>query len=151
MASYIEITLHAQQASVEHSAPPLAHVSVGRAPGSVCPEPLDASAYSFQWTARHDGGALPAVADRGHYALALSSLTEAKATMDLEFQRLLGKAPPAGQGGAGAAGADVADAAAAAAAASAGAASGSSGAAAAGGAKGEGEEEDGRKKARRGQ
>jgi hypothetical protein len=149
-SSYIEITLQAQQASDEPSAPPLAHVSVGRAPGSVCPEPLDSSAYSFQWTARHDGGALPAVADRGHYALALSSLTEAKATMDLEFQRLLGKAPPAGQGGAGAAGAVGADsAAAAAAAASAGAASGSSGAAAAEDAKGE--KEDGRKKARLGQ
>ena len=89
---FVSITLSALSGA---PAPPLAQVHIHRAPGSAHPEPLDASPYSFQWTARHDGGALPAPAATGHYALALSALQEAKASMDLEFQRLLGKAPAA--------------------------------------------------------
>ena len=97
-APYVTITL----AALASPQLPLAQVSISRAPGSAHPEPLDAAPFSFQWTARHDSGALPEPPATGHYALALSALQEAKATMDLEFQRLLGKAPPAaaqGEGG----------------------------------------------------
>jgi hypothetical protein len=102
---FVSITLSALSPS---PAAPLAQVHVVRAPGSAHPEPLDASPYSYQWTARHDGGALPEPSATGHYALALSALQEAKASMDLEFQRLLGKpaagaAGEAGGGGGGAA------------------------------------------------
>ena len=98
---FVSITLSALAPS---PAAPLAQVRVLRAPGSAHPEPLDASPYSYQWTARHDGGALPEPSATGHYALALSALQEAKASMDLEFQRLLGKAPAAAAGAAGEAG-----------------------------------------------
>jgi hypothetical protein len=110
---FVSITLSALSPS---PAAPLAQVHVLRAPGSAHPEPLDASPYSYQWTARHDGGALPEPSATGHYALALSALQEAKASMDLEFQRLLGK-PAAAAGAAGEAGGGGGGAAAAAAAA----------------------------------
>lgn len=100
--AYIEIAL----SSLTPPGAELARVCVRRAAGSACPEPLDASPFSYQWTARHDAGALPAPPSTGHYALALSSLQEAKAAMDAEFQRLLGKAPAAAaEGGGGGAGA----------------------------------------------
>jgi hypothetical protein len=56
-----------------------------RDPSSAAPEAVDDSPYSFQWTGRHDGGALPAPPERGHYALSLSALAEAKSAMDAHF------------------------------------------------------------------
>jgi hypothetical protein len=99
-APFIEITVTSLEpaAQLPASSAPLAHLSITREPGAVCPEPLDATPFSFQWTARHDSGELPPVPSTGHYALAVSSLQEAKSRMDAEFQRLLGKAPKAEEG-----------------------------------------------------
>jgi len=82
------VTLTLTQTSCD---PPvtLAHVEVARDPSIPSPEPLDSSTFSYLWTGRHDGGALPAPSDTGHYAHALSALTETKAKAELEFQRLL--------------------------------------------------------------
>ena len=82
---YVTLTL------TQSCAPPvtLAHVEVARDPSIPSPEPLDSSTFSYLWTGRHDGGALPPPSDTGHYAHALSALTETKAKAELEFQRLL--------------------------------------------------------------
>ena len=60
-------------------------ISISRDPSSTAPEPVDNAPYSFAWTGRHDGGALPQPPEGGHYALALSALAEAKAAMDAHF------------------------------------------------------------------
>lgn len=73
----------------------LAQIDVTRDPALPSPEPLDSSTFSYLWTGRHDGGALPAVSDTGHYAHALSALTETKAKGEIEFQKLLGAAAAA--------------------------------------------------------
>ena len=73
----------------------LAQIDVTRDPTLPSPEPLDSSTFSYLWTGRHDGGALPAVSDTGHYAHALSALTETKAKGEIEFQKLLGAAAAA--------------------------------------------------------
>ena len=60
-------------------------ISISRDPTSTAPEPIDNAPYSFAWTGRHDGAALPQPPEGGHYALALSALAEAKAAMDAHF------------------------------------------------------------------
>ena len=81
---YVEFSLKSGEGSTS------THIVASRASGSVAAEPLDAGKYSYLWTGHTDSGDLPSVAETGHYALALSSLTEVKARAELEFQRLLG-------------------------------------------------------------
>ena len=81
---YVEFSLKSGEGST------ITHIVASRASGSVAAEPLDAGKYSYLWTGHTDSGDLPSVAETGHYALALSSLTEVKARAELEFQRLLG-------------------------------------------------------------
>ena len=56
--------------------------SISRAPSARAAEPLDAAPFSFLFTGRHDGGALPLPTDAGHYALLLDAVADAKARVE---------------------------------------------------------------------
>jgi len=85
---------------------PLLSASVSRAPAARAAEPVDAAPFSFAFTGRHDGGALPAPADCGHYALLLDALGEAKVAADAALTTAMAAKRPRVAGGGGGGGGD---------------------------------------------